>query len=169
MLGTPVWYEACICRATSGGGESVAMQTTHSSKGFTLIELMVVVAIIAILAAITVPAYQNYLIRAQVSEGVSLAEGTETAIWDYVASNGTYPPNNLSAGLPSATSISGNYVSQVNVTNGRIAVSYAGAKANNAIRPYQLVLSPVTSSGSIAWNCNSGTTLPGQYLPSVCR
>ena len=145
------------------------MSRKHQASGFTLIELMIVVAIIAILAAIAVPAYQNYLIRAQVSEGTSLAEGAQTAVWDFVASNGTYPSNNQSAGLPTATSINGSYVSKVKVTNGQIAAFFAGPKANPAISSYQLVLSPVTTSGSIAWNCGSQTTVPSQYLPSVCR
>jgi type IV pilus assembly protein PilA len=144
-------------------------QTAHSSRGFTLIELMIVVAIIAILAAIAVPAYQNYLIRAQVAEGISLTSAAETTIWDYVASNGTYPTDNLTAGLPAAASISGHYVSQVSVSSGQIAVSYGGPQANSAISNDLLVLSPVTTSGSIAWNCSSHSTIPGEYLPTTCR
>lgn len=145
------------------------MSSRHASRGFTLIELMIVVAIVAILAAIAVPAYRNYLIRAQVSEGMSLAEGAQTAVWDFVANNGKYPENNAAAGLPTDTSINGDYVSQVNISDGRIAVSYLGPQAPAAIRGSVLVLSPVTSSGSIAWNCSSRTTLPGEYLPSTCR
>ncbi|MEW9571154.1 pilin [Rhodanobacter sp. Si-c] len=145
------------------------MSHRRQSSGFTLIELMIVVAIIAILAAIAVPAYQNYLIRAQVSEGMSLASGAETAVWDFVANKGTFPTSNPTAGLPSATSINGDYVSQVNVSTGRIEVSYAGPKANTAINSSMLVLSPVTSNGSIAWNCSTHSTVPGQYLPSTCR
>lgn len=145
------------------------MPRHRQSSGFTLIELMIVVAIIAILAAIAVPAYQNYLIRAQVSEGMSLAEGAETAVWDYVASTGRYPSGNLSAGLPTAISINGNYVSQVKVTNGQIAASFARPKTNPAISSYQLLLSPVTSAGSISWNCSTQTTIPSQYLPTACR
>jgi type IV pilus assembly protein PilA len=137
--------------------------------GFTLIELMIVVAIIAILAAIAVPAYQNYLIRTQVSEGMSLAAGAETTVWDFVAINSRFPAGNVSAGLPSATSINGHYVSQVIVTNGLITASYGGPQANSLISSDKLVLSPLTSSGSIMWSCSSQTTVPGQYLPSSCR
>ena len=145
------------------------MSHRRQVHGFTLIELMIVVAIIAILAAIAVPAYQNYLIRTQVSEGLTLAGGAETTVWDFVANNSRYPSGNLSAGLPSATSIKGHYVSQVIVTNGQITASYGGPQANSVISNDQLVLSPLTSSGSIMWNCSSLTTVPGQYLPSSCR
>lgn len=130
---------------------------------------MIVVAIIAILAAIAVPAYQNYLIRTQVSEGMSLAAGAETTVWDFVANNSRFPSGNVSAGLPSANSINGHYVSQVIVTNGQITAFYGGPQASSVISSDKLVLSPVTSNGSIMWNCSSLTTIPGQYLPSSCR
>jgi len=145
------------------------MSHQHQVHGFTLIELMIVVAIIAILAAIAVPAYQNYLIRTQVSEGMSLAAGAEATVWDFVANNSRYPAGNLSAGLPTAKSINGLYVSQVIVTNGQITASYGGPQANSVISSDQLVLSPLTTDGSIMWNCSSSTTVPGEYLPSSCR
>lgn len=145
------------------------MPRQRHDHGFTLIELMIVVAIIAILAAIAVPAYQNYLIRTQVSEGMSLAAGAETTVWDFVANNSRFPSGNVSAGLPSANSINGHYVSQVIVTNGQITAFYGGPQASSVISSDKLVLSPVTSNGSIMWNCSSLTTIPGQYLPSSCR
>ena len=145
------------------------MSHRRQVRGFTLIELMIVVAIIAILAAIAVPAYQNYLIRTQVSEGLTLAGGAETTVWDFVANNNRFPSGNLSAGLPSATSINGHYVSQVIVTNGQVTAYYGGSQANSVISSDKLVLSPLTSGGSIMWNCSSLTTVPGQYLPSSCR
>lgn len=138
------------------------------SAGFTLIELMIVVAIIAILAAIAIPAYQDYLIRAQVTEGMSLAAGAKTAVWDFISHTGKYPPGNRSAGLADNVSITGSYVSSVDVTGGKITVAFQGAQANSAIRNQFLVLSPTTTGGTILWSCKP-STLSGQYLPSSCR
>ena len=161
------WYEACLDWETHGGW---LMLRQHVSAGFTLIELMIVVAIIAILAAIAIPAYQDYAIRAQVAEGMSLSSGAKTAIWDFFTDRGRFPPNNQSAGLPAAASISGSYASSVTVTDGRIIVAYEGPKANSHLSDgtQELVLSPIENGGSIAWTCIP-STVEGKYLPSTCR
>ena len=87
------------------------------ARGFTLIELMIVVAIIAVLASIAVPAYQDYMVRAQVSEGIVLASGVRAAVWDFVSQKGYMPPTNLSAGLPSAVSISATHWRRASTTS----------------------------------------------------
>ena len=144
-------------------------------QGFTLIELMIVVAIIGILAAIAIPAYQNYVIRAQVTEGMSLADGAKTAMAEFYTNHGTFPGSNGSAGLAKAASITGNYVSSVDIGTkpGQIIVTYSNVspqKANKAINSDTLVLSATTASGSIKFTCKAGTTnpVPATYLPSSC-
>ena len=143
----------------------------NMQKGFTLIELMIVVAIIAILAAIAVPAYQNYLIRAQVSEGTSLAGAAQTGIAEFYSNYGRLPGSNSSAGVPSSGSITGKYVSNVLVdTTGKVKVTY-GLASNTKINGDFLYFSPVTTSGGISWTCttSTGTNVPAQYLPTTCR
>jgi len=138
-------------------------------SGFTLIELMIVVAIIGILAAIAIPAYQDYTIRSQVSEGLSLAAGAKTTMAEFYNNKGSFPGSNASAGLATNTSIKGKYVTQVDVggTQGQIQITY-GNDANSKISGDILILSAITNSGSVEWTCKS-TTIDPKYLPTNCR
>ena len=143
-----------------------------TQKGFTLIELMIVVAIIAILAAIAIPAYQDYVVRSQVSEGATLTDGAKTAVAEYAANRGTMPADNTAAGLADAGSITGSYVSTVTVANGLITAEFSETspqKANHAIDGKAFILSPITAGGgSVVWTCTK-STVAQKYLPTSCR
>jgi len=151
-------------------------------KGFTLIELMIVVAIIGILAAIAIPAYQNYTIRAQITEGLNLADGWKTAIAEYYANYGIWPNVTNLAGTSNSTS---KYVSTVTVVGGTIQITY-GAQVNKKVSGLGLGIAPWTNTNNdIIWICGSATapstvssatggtassnTVSPQYLPSSCH
>ncbi|MBL4833803.1 MAG: pilin [Pseudomonas sp.] len=144
-----------------------------AQKGFTLIELMIVVAIIGILAAIALPAYQDYTARSQMSEAITLASGARTAVTEFYTSNGTFPASNTSAGLSAnATDISGNYVASVAVsTGGLITTTMKGTDVSEGIRSKTMLLSPTTNAGSVEWTCKTGgsAAVDNKYLPSTCR
>lgn len=148
------------------------MNTPRNVQGFTLIELMIVVAIIAILAAIALPAYQDYTIRAQASEGPVLADGAKTAVAEYYSNTGVFPVSNTEAGLDAPTSIVGNYVSQVEVgAGGVITVSYGGTEANAKLdAAHHVTLTPADQGGSVQWTCASDfPAADKKYLPTACR
>ena len=144
-----------------------------AQQGFTLIELMIVVAIIGILAAIAIPAYQDYTIRAQVSEGLSVSSGAKLAVAETFNQSG-YPANgatNPSYGLAGATSISGNNVSGVAVTTvaGEALITVTYQNMGGGLGNPTLILTPDASSGgSMTWTCSS-TTFADKHLPASCR
>jgi type IV pilus assembly protein PilA len=136
-------------------------------QGFTLIELMIVVAIIGILAAVAIPAYQDYTIRAKVTEGLGLASAGKTAISEFFATNGRLPANNDSAGMATAESISGNDVASVTVgVNGVMSILFSGAAPLGGAT---LLLTPDTNGGRVRWDCKTLGSLDNRYRPSSCR
>jgi type IV pilus assembly protein PilA len=172
--------------------KSARTPSRTANAGFTLIELMIVVAIIGILAAIAIPAYQNYTIRAQVSEGINLAAATRAAIATSFVDRGEAPMNRIEAGLSAnATDSSGSYVSQIDVTDGTLVVMF-GVNASATIAGQTVTLTPYEARDrSIVWRCGYaqqpsglnelGTadggnaaaylapTISLQYLPASCR
>jgi type IV pilus assembly protein PilA len=156
-------------------------------KGFTLIELMIVVAIIGILAAIAIPAYQDYTIRAKVTEAINLAAAAKTAVAETGIADGAFPAtvSNLSYGLPAGVSIAGKYVTKVVAApvSGQISITLStkvggSPTANSTV----LTLTPALGAGAVIWACGnntvsaggatatgSGTTTPAKYLPAECR
>ncbi|ENX3368084.1 pilin, partial [Neisseria gonorrhoeae] len=158
-------------------------------KGFTLIELMIVIAIVGILAAVALPAYQDYTARAQVSEAILLAEGQKSAVAEYYLNHGEWPENNTSAGVASSpTDIKGKYVKEVEVKNGVVTAEMASSNVNKEIKGKKLSLWAKREDGSVKWFCGqpvtresnnadaddvtddtNGTKIDTKHLPSTCR
>ncbi|AAF40497.1 pilin PilE [Neisseria meningitidis MC58] len=159
-------------------------------KGFTLIELMIVIAIVGILAAVALPAYQDYTARAQVSEAILLAEGQKSAVTEYYLNHGEWPGNNTSAGVATSSEIKGKYVKSVEVKNGVVTAQMASSNVNNEIKGKKLSLWAKRQNGSVKWFCGqpvtrdkakaanddvtaaaaaNGKKIDTKHLPSTCR
>ncbi|HFB0020847.1 TPA: pilin [Neisseria gonorrhoeae] len=161
-------------------------------KGFTLIELMIVIAIVGILAAVALPAYQDYTARAQVSEAILLAEGQKSAVTEYYLNNGKWPENNSAAGVASTpTDIKGKYVQSVTVANGVVTAQMKSDGVNKEIKNKKLSLWARREAGSVKWFCGQPVTrddgkakagnddvtddagtdgkIETKHLPSTCR
>ncbi|HFC7891065.1 TPA: pilin [Neisseria meningitidis] len=157
-------------------------------KGFTLIELMIVIAIVGILAAVALPAYQDYTARAQVSEAILLAEGQKSAVTEYYLNHGIWPGDNTSAGVATSSKIKGKYVKEVEVKNGVVTATMLSTGVNNEIKGKKLSLWAKRQAGSVKWFCgqpvkraNTATDaaitadtdtngkIDTKHLPSTCR
>ncbi|HGO9031461.1 TPA: pilin [Neisseria meningitidis] len=157
-------------------------------KGFTLIELMIVIAIVGILAAVALPAYQDYTARAQVSEAILLAEGQKSAVTEYYLNHGIWPANNNSAGVATSTDIKGKYVEKVEVAKGVITATMLSTGVNKEIQGKKLSLWAKRQAGSVKWFCgqpverndtkddtvaditaDTAKKIDTKHLPSTCR
>ena len=137
-------------------------------QGFTLIELMIVVAIIGILASLAIPAYQSYTIRAQISEGLNLAGPLKNGIATFYNENGAFPADNAESALESPGNYAGNYVSSMTINNGVIEILY-GNKANAQINGQTVIVTAIPNDGSVAWDCATGGFILNEYLPTSCK
>ena len=139
-------------------------------QGFTLIELMIVIAIVAILAAIALPAYQDYIVRAKVSEPILMADGCKTSVAEYYQSNGVLPPTLSSSGCDTTLTT---YASALSVSAGVIEVTLSTNPGLSTAGGSLFALSPSTQGldNPLIWRCDSaaGTTIPPKYLPAKCR
>lgn len=140
----------------------------NKNQGFTLIELMIVVAIIGILAAIAIPAYQDYTIRAQVTEGLNLSAGAKAAMSEYYMNHGVWAVDNKTAGTINKTSIVGKYTKSIDVDYNVIEIIY-GNDAHAAIFNRILRLTGVDQDGSIIWTCSTPGDIEPNHLPAACR
>ncbi len=137
-------------------------------QGFTLIELMIVVAIIGILASMAIGSYQSYTVRAQVSEGLNLSGALKTGVAAFINENGAFPTDNADAALEAAADYVGTYVESISVNGAVISILY-GNDASVKIAGETVTLTAANNQGSVSWTCATGGVISETYLPSACR
>ena len=162
-----------LAMLVSGGFFEHAVDTmntsTNKQQGFTLIELMIVMSIVGILTSTALPAYQDYVIRAQVAEGLTLSAPAKLAVTEYYQLTGTWPENNDEAGLADKHDIIGQYTEHMSVKDNVIEIKYAYA-ANQAIHNERIELTGTANgSGRITWTCTPKDGFDAKYLPASCR
>ncbi|MEX0374856.1 pilin [Spiribacter pallidus] len=169
-----------VQHAKQFGHSAQARPASVGQAGFTLIELMIVVAIVGILASVAIPAYSDYTVRAKVTEAVTAAGAIKTSVADYYYANGELPTSNAEAGIAESTAFSSDVISEITiepgtsegVDAGTISIELDPNLASDIESGNKLVFAPFTSNGNISWSCSVskwGGDFPSKYAPAICR
>lgn len=170
-----LYYKHALAKVAKVGGSSMstAQQAVEldriggTSKVVYVVAPLVALLLMGVLAGIAIPAYQDYTIRAQISEGLSLAGGPKAAVTESYGSNQAFPADNAEAGLAEPDDINGKYVESIFVIDGDIEVVY-GKEAHSMINGAALILRPTPADGAVEWDCFSNE-IENKHLPAACR